>query len=147
MTFETILDFAIKNEEEAVLFYRKLAERSENQVLKKSLLAFADEEAGHKTKLESLKARTLTLPSKKVVGDMRLSDYLVQSGGEEVTDYQDLLILAMKKEKAAYKLYSDLADRAEDSSLKALLTSLALEEANHKLRFEVEYENIYLTEL
>jgi rubrerythrin len=62
------------------------------------------------------------------------------------TDYQGALILAMKREKAAFRLYSDLAARTEDAELKDLLLGLAQEEAKHKLRFEVEYDDKILTE-
>jgi rubrerythrin len=55
-------------------------------------------------------------------------------------DYQDALIVAMKKEKAAFRLYMDLADFTGDEGLKALLVMMAQEEAKHKLRFEVEYD-------
>ena len=52
----------------------------------------------------------------------------------------------MKQEKAAFKLYTDLAVVAPDEDLRDLLLSLAQEEAKHKLRFEVEYDDQILTE-
>ena len=51
------------------------------------------------------------------------------------------LILAMKKEKVAFKLYTDLAAAVSSADLKNTFLSLAQEEAKHKLRFEVEYDN------
>ena len=56
------------------------------------------------------------------------------------------LILAMKKEKAAFQLYTDLAAETEDPEVKAIFEGLAQEEAKHKLRFEVEYDDMILTE-
>jgi len=47
----------------------------------------------------------------------------------------------MKKEKAAFKLYTDLAAAVSSADLKNTFLSLAQEEAKHKLRFEVEYDN------
>jgi rubrerythrin len=55
--------------------------------------------------------------------------------------YAEALILAMKKEKAAYRLYTDLAGVAEAEELTNLFLSLAAEEAKHKLRFEIEYDD------
>jgi len=52
----------------------------------------------------------------------------------------------MKQEKAAFKLYSNLADKTDDDNLKALFLTLAQEEAKHKLRFEVEYDEVILKE-
>ena len=59
--------------------------------------------------------------------------------------YRDALIVAMKKEKAAFRLYSDLAASAPDEALKKTFLGLAQEEAKHKLRFEVEFDDL-LTE-
>ena len=50
----------------------------------------------------------------------------------------------MSQEKAAFKLYSTLADRAPNQDLKNLFLSLAQEEAKHKLRFEIEYDEYVL---
>jgi rubrerythrin len=52
----------------------------------------------------------------------------------------------MKEEKAAFKLYSDLAARTDDAAAKEVLLMLAQEEAKHKLRFEIEYDDNILKE-
>jgi rubrerythrin len=52
----------------------------------------------------------------------------------------------MKKEKAAYRLYLDLATAAGAGELADLFRSLAAEEAKHKLRFEIEYDDVVLKE-
>jgi len=52
----------------------------------------------------------------------------------------------MKKEKAAFRMYNDLASKAKKPELKALFLNLAQEEAKHKLRFEVEYDEHFLPE-
>ena len=54
--------------------------------------------------------------------------------------YIEALLLAMKKEKAAYRLYVDLAAAGLDEELTAMFLALAAEEAKHKLRFELEYD-------
>jgi rubrerythrin len=61
-------------------------------------------------------------------------------------DYQDALVLAMKKEKAAFRFYLDLANQTANEEQKSLFLSLAQEEAKHKLRFEIEYDEIVLKE-
>ncbi len=58
----------------------------------------------------------------------------------EKLSYQDALILAMKREKKAYRLYSDLASKIDDTALKQVFLGLAQEEAKHKWYFEVEYD-------
>ncbi len=47
----------------------------------------------------------------------------------------------MKREKAAYKLYKRLAKSAPTKELKIIFTKLAGEEANHKINFEIEYDD------
>jgi len=60
--------------------------------------------------------------------------------------YQDALILAMKQEKAAFQLYNALAGSTDNAALRDVLLSLAQEEAKHKLKFEIEYDENILRE-
>jgi len=60
--------------------------------------------------------------------------------------YPDALILAMKKEKNAFRLYMMLSEASADPGMKSLFLSLATEESKHKLRFEVEYDEYILRE-
>jgi rubrerythrin len=60
--------------------------------------------------------------------------------------YQETLVIAMKKEKKAFLLYTHLADMAMDTAAKKLFLMLAQEEAKHKLRFEIEYDNTILSD-
>jgi rubrerythrin len=55
-------------------------------------------------------------------------------------DYTKLLILAMKKEDKSVKLYTTLAAASTQPQLKDIFLKLAREEAQHKLRFELEYD-------
>ena len=61
-------------------------------------------------------------------------------------DYQSALVLAMKREKAAFRLYTALAAKVDDEALRELFLRLAQEEAKHKLHFEIEYDEHVLTE-
>jgi len=58
----------------------------------------------------------------------------------------DALIVAMKKEKVAFKMYSDMAASVGDPKLRETLLGLANEEAKHKLRFELEYDDEVLNQ-
>jgi rubrerythrin len=79
--------------------------------------------------------------------DMKIGDYLVEvNKSREDLTYQESLIIAMKEEKAAFRLYLDLANRTEDARLKKTFLMLAQEEAKHKLRFEIEYDDYILKE-
>ncbi|OHB69465.1 MAG: rubrerythrin [Planctomycetes bacterium RBG_13_63_9] len=143
---EEILDFAIKNEERAAQFYTDLAGKMDSGAMGEVFEEFAKEEQRHKAKLLGVKQSGTMEPASGAVLDLKIGDYLVDAEPGPDMDYQDALILAMKQEKAAFKLYTDLAAATSEAALRALLLGLAQEEAKHKLRFEVEYDEQILTE-
>ena len=142
---DEILDFAIKNEEDAAKFYNELAGKMDKPAMKNVFLGFAKEEEGHKAKLLGVKQGKQLEPTKTKVLDLKIGDYLVEEEPKADLDYQGALILAMKQEKAAFKLYSDLAASTDDDNIRTLFLSLAQEEAKHKLRFEIEYDDNILS--
>jgi rubrerythrin len=143
---DELIDFAIQGEQDAHDFYMDLAERVERPEMKKLLKQFAREEAGHKKKLEDIKKGSRSFPYADDVIDLKIADYLVDIEAKGDLTYQEALILAMKREKAAFRLYTDLAAQTGDKDLKIVFQSLAQEEAKHKLRFELEYDDKVLSE-
>jgi rubrerythrin len=140
------LDFAIKNEEEAYQFYTDLAANAANASLRKTLVEFAQEEKGHKAKLEAVKSGKKMISAEAKVMDLKIGDYLLDAEPTPNMPYQEALILAMKAEKRAYKLYTNLAATTDEPHIKKLFEALAQEEAKHKLRFEIEYDEQIMSE-
>jgi rubrerythrin len=145
-SLEEILDFAIAREDEANKFYTELAGQVDRPEMGKVFEDFAKEELGHKTKLEAVKQGEFVISSDEEVPRLGIADYVVDVGPKPDMSYADALIVAMKKEKAAYRLYLDLAAVAEAEELTNMFLSLAQEEAKHKLRFEIEYDDVVLKE-
>jgi len=145
-TIEEILDFAMQAEQEAVDFYRNLAQIQTNSQISAVFTEFAKEEVKHKARLKKIKEEKAYSFENEQVSDLKLSDYLVAIPATAHMDYQEALILAMKKEKAAYKLYMALAQRTTDPGLIRAFHALAQEESKHKLRFEVEYDEYVMRE-
>jgi rubrerythrin len=143
---DAVLDFAIENEQGAADFYTELAAKMEKPHMREVFEGFAAEEKGHKAKLEAVKAGKRTQLSKTKVLDLKMAEYLVEEKPSATMDFQSALILAMKQEKAAFRLYSDLAASADDAEMRDLFLGLAQEEAKHKLRFEIEYDDGFLKE-
>ena len=139
-TVEEILDYAIDQEQQAADFYASFAARAEKAGMKKMLLEFAEEEKRHKERLLAVKTGERKLTPKKEVLDLKVSNYLVEVDASDKISYQDALIVAMKKERAAFELYSAMAEKVPDTNLKQVFAGLAKEEAKHKLFFETEYE-------
>ena len=141
-----ILDFAIGEEEGAAEFYTQMANKMEKPWMKKVFTDFAAEEMGHKAKLLKVKEGKFLMPVEEKVLDLKIGDYLVDVEASADMSYQDALITAMKKEKEAFRMYSDLASAADSEDLRNTFLTLAQEEARHKLRFEVEYDDFILKE-
>jgi len=139
-TVDEILDYAIGQEEQAATFYADLAVRAEKAGMKEVLLEFAAEEQRHKERLLAVKQGAHELTPEQEVLDLKISDYLVDVGATEGISYQDALIVAMKRERAAFQLYNDMAAKVPQGHLKEVLQGLAKEEAKHKLFFESEYD-------
>ena len=146
-SLEEILDFAIRDEIRASNLYADLAKKSRNKEIKKVFEQFSQEELGHKRKLERMKYGDIAVLTDDKVQDLKIGDYLVEvDANRDNLSYQDALIIAMKEEKAAFKLYSELAERIDDDTARDVLLLLAKEEARHKLRFEIEYDDYILSE-
>ena len=141
-----VLDFAIGEEEAAVKFYSELAGKMEKQWMRKVFEDFVKEEKGHREKLVAIKEGNIPALKAEKVTDLKIGDYLVDAKPGPDTTYQQALTLAMKKEKAAFKLYSDLAATTDNEDLCNIFLALAQEEAKHKLRFEIEYDDEFLSE-
>lgn len=141
-----ILDFAINAEQEAVDFYNQLAENAKTEDMKYVFVEFAQEEINHKARLTKIKNEGSFKVEIKDISDLKIADYTVNVKPTPDMSYQEALVLAMNKEKAAFKLYSALAKRASDENMRDIFISLAQEESKHKLRFEIEYDEYVLRE-
>jgi rubrerythrin len=139
-SFEDILIFAIGAEQEASDFYLRMASQSLSIEMKQVFNQYAHEELGHKAKLMKIRENGFTEISSEQIKGLKINDYIVEAEPGPSMTYTEVLALAMKKEKAAFRLYLDLASKARSEETKALFNSLALEEAKHKLRFELEYD-------
>ena len=146
-SIDEILDFAIAREAEAYDFYTELAAKVDKAAMKKVFEEFAQMEKGHKIRLEEFKNTGGFACTLQEIQNLKIGDYLVNVQPSGEMSYQDALILAMKKEKAAFKLYNDLSEATDDVDLKAELLCLAQEEARHKLTFEREYDDHFLEEM
>ena len=145
-TVNDILDFAIKAEQAAVDFYSHLASQSRNDDMKQVFEEFSQEEMGHKARLTTIKESGIPGLSGEKIADLRIADYIVDVKAEPEMSYADALVLAMKREKSAFRLYMDLSRRVADTDLKQTFLALAMEESKHKLRFELEYDEFVLRE-
>jgi rubrerythrin len=142
---DDILDFAIKNEQNAVDFYTKYSELVKGE-MQNVFKEFALEEIKHKARLMQIKEEKMFVFSPERITELNISDYTTTANFTYDLTYQDTLVLAMQKEKAAFKLYMTLSQKTDIPFLKEVFLSLAQEESKHKLRFELEYDEYILKE-
>lgn len=142
--FQDIVAFALEKEVEAVAFYTDCSKRTERPAMKAAFLEMADEESKHVRMLENFKPQSVEQVKLKAIPDLKIADYLVDMAFSPDMRYQDLLILAMKREEASHQLYLKLATEQGDPEMINLFQILAQEEARHKLRLEREYDETVL---
>ncbi|MCF8104386.1 MAG: ferritin family protein [Desulfohalobiaceae bacterium] len=148
MNFENldeILDFAIEKEIEASDFYRTLAKEERYSDPTTMFEEFAGEEEKHKKMLQNFKekgvSRSLQEYKLKWIKDLKRSDYLVDLEYKPGLPYNDILLLAIKREEKSLKLYNELLDKVDDGDSKKLFQVLCQEEAKHKLTLETMYDD------
>lgn len=143
---DDVLDFAIESEQKAVDFYHQLADRVKNEDMKNIFLEFAQEEVAHKAKLKKIKEEKVFIASSESISDLKISDYVDSVVIKPNMSYQEALIVAMNREKAAFNLYTRLSKKTNVPELQNIFKMLAQEESKHKLRFEMEYDEFVLRE-
>ncbi len=135
-----ILEFAIAREIEANRFYLALADRVAGEDMRKIFEELAEEEIGHKRKLEleMMKTGRIVTNDKPEIPE---HDYVVSDTDAPLDmDYKDMLLLGIEKEDAAFRTYINLLSSVNDQESREVLLALAQEEVKHKLRFETEYD-------
>ena len=145
-SLEAIIDFAIEKEREAAEFYQQISDDEEDFSGSKKMFAeFAAEEKKHEKILLEFKSegisKSLQEYQLKWITDIKRSNYLVDLSYEKGMPYNEILLLAMKREEKALKLYNDFLDQAETDEGKKLFKVLCQEEAKHKLALETMYDD------
>jgi rubrerythrin len=142
-TFRTardVLDFAIAREQESYHLYVDLARLAKRPEVRQMIGRLATDELRHGVHLQAIKAGDAAFAPDDEVGSLEIEENLDERSPHPGMSYADLLVFAMKKEKAAFRLYANLASIATGESVRGVLAKLAQEEAEHKLRLELEYD-------
>ncbi len=136
-----VLELAIAREIEAYNFYLALANRVEDQQMRKIFEDLAEEELEHKAKLELevMKVGKTVVPKQEPA---RPEEYYILSDRRTPLDmdYKDMLMLGMEKEESSFRTYVNWVAHAHNQEHREVLLALAEEEVKHKLRFETEYD-------
>jgi len=144
--YEDIISFAMQWEEDSADLYKEMGKLAKKPNVKAMFSEFEAEEVGHKAIIEKISKAKITDLQPEKVTDLRISDYLIDMTFKPDMDYQDILIIAMKREEKAVKMYTDMLTRVKDSEAQKLIQLLIQEESKHKLRLEIEYDENVLAE-
>ena len=147
MDVKEIIKQAAQQEDKAHRFYTDALKYVKDAAAKLWLKELADEELKHKDMLENFDVSKLKQlkPSKKI-HDLHITEYLIDKDVTEIKDFQDVLIVAMKKEQKSYNFYVGMAKSADNADIKKLCRVLAQEELKHKHKLELYYDDIVFKE-
>jgi rubrerythrin len=145
-TIESILTRAIVLEEEACTLYTSAAAAAKSDPVRDRLEELARIELAHKTKLQEIMSGNVRWAIRRSkaepVVDLRLSDHLVSGSLDPDADFQDVLLFAARRERAAYDFYVAMGDLVAEPLHKNLFEMLATEELRHKNLLEKTYEEV-----
>lgn len=139
--FLEIIDFAIKQEKIAADFYSNMQDLTSLDSNKKIFSDLEKMELGHIKILKNFKNEGLANYVPEQVTDLKISDYQDEVELHDKMDFQEILMVAMKREENAKNLYQDLADLSNDEGSKNLFLKIADEESKHKLQLETIYDD------
>lgn len=142
---KSIIDYAMTQEREGMAFYNKASRKFEDKALKKLFAKLAGEEKKHLESFKNLKAK---VQKKNVDENFRSTDVdesleaLIKEGLfpkddvmskqiDKIKSVADVCALAMKAEKDAILLYSELAKASIDKEQKKMFMQLIKEEKSH----------------
>lgn len=140
--YDDILEQAIQGEIEAAQFYGDVAEKSDNAYLRELFQTFSAEEKKHRQILESFRDDPSAAISFEKVPDFHVAETVNEPALSIDMTPADAIALAMKKEEAAMRQYTELADACTNPDRKKLFQELAAMERGHKNKMESAFVDI-----
>lgn len=140
-SFDDIVNFAIRKEEDAMDFYGRCEERAKNPGIKQFFQEMVGEEQKHVNMLKDLDPYGLEDFKLEKVEDLKIGDYLMNVPFRDDLTYQEALTIAMKKEEKAYAFYSAWQNKCMHEKTAKVFEILAQEEMKHKRRIETMYDD------
>jgi rubrerythrin len=129
-----IIDFAIDRERQAQEMYLSYARTSGRKSFSRLLLTMAEMEKEHERRLMELKGQRAWASAFGTAAPERLSleEPLKEIAFSPDMEYGDFLVLVMRKEEEAEKLYQQLETLASADETRRLFRQLAGEERKHR---------------
>lgn len=146
MDVKEIVKQATQQEEMAYKFYTDALKYVKDAAAKVWLKELASEELKHKEMLQKLDVSKVKQFTPAKIHDLHITEYLVDKDVHEIKDFQDVLIVAMKKEQKSYNFYVGMAKSADSPDMQKICKVLAQEELKHKHKLELYYDDMVFKE-
>ena len=137
---QSIIERAIKNEQESHDFYMDLAKAVKDREVKDTLQFLAREELTHKAYLEKYRTDGYIAEAGPTI-DYKIAEHLTKPDLQKDIDSQDVYLIAANREINANRFYLGLAGLHPEGPVKEMLLHMATEELKHKEKMEYLYAN------
>ncbi len=145
--YKDILEFAIEREMDAYTFYTQAQKLAKTTNARTFFDQLAKQELVHKQKLEAMRLSSELLMDLSVLNiDDYKNDEAFSPDMQFHMEYQQILLLAIKRENLSVRLYTDMRGAVKDSEGKQLFDRLIKEEEAHRDALQIEYDAYVLTE-
>ncbi len=142
-----IMTLAIDREVESYTFYRGVADKVRDPVLKSLFAELAGEEKKHREFLQGMLTKDVSKMKFDASHDYKVADTLTSAPLSIDMKPIEGIVVAIKKELEAMQMYTRLATLAGDTETQLLFSQLANMERGHKARLEDIYTNMAFPEV
>lgn len=142
-SLKSLIETAVRNEEEAHAFYIGLHARVEDKLAKETLAFLAGEEKAHKEFLQAYLEgkKKFTALGMETPIDYHVAEYAAKPDPKKNMNSSEVYLVAAHREWNSYKLYSGLAEAQPAGEVKDMLLAMANQELKHKEKVEYLYSN------
>ena len=139
----SVIDTAIKREEEAYEFYMGILKRVQDQSVQDTLEFIAREEKKHREFLVAYRDGGYGVQALRLSDavDYKIAEHLEEPPVSDETRSEDVYLIAAHRELRSYHFYTDLAQLHSKGDLHEMLVKIASEELKHKEKMEYLYAN------
>lgn len=142
-SLKSLIEKAVKNEEEARTFYLGLFDLVQDPLVKETLKYLADEELAHKDFLMAYlkgEKKFVALAMDEPI-DYHIAQYADKPDLQKNMNSSEVYLVAAHRELNSYNFYKGLAGTQPAGEVKDMLLQMANQELKHKEKVEYLYSN------
>jgi rubrerythrin len=142
-SLQSLIEIAIKNEEEARVFYLGLHDLVKDSLAKETLTFLAGEELAHKEFLQGyLKGeKKINALGMDTPVDYHIAQYAEKPDPKKDLNSSEVYLVAAHREWNSYNFYKGLASMQPEGEAREMLLTMANQELKHKEKVEYLYSN------